>query len=640
MCGIFGVVGREPAEGAVLSRAIVSLRHRGPDDSGALSVRSLSGAECCDLAHTRLAIIELSPLGHQPMVSPDGRYSLTFNGEIFNFQEIRSELEARGHAFKGRSDTEVLLHAWMEWGTASLAWLRGFFAFAVFDRESGQVTLARDRLGIKPLYYCFPAGRLAFASEVRALLASGLADRRLDRDGLESYFAFGSAAEPATILAGVEMLAPGTWLRWSPGKEAEHGVFWNFRWETSPEPLPFEEAVERLRVVLTESVRLRLVADVPVGLFLSGGIDSSVLTALAAGQSSKPVQTFTVSFGHEAYDEEGYARSVAEKYGCKHHAVLLDPVRAAAEIDDAVAALDQPSCDGVNTYFVSRATRKEGITVALSGLGGDELFAGYPNFHKVRTYRDAGRRLPRGVLSWLERQLAEHAGFRVPNAASKALAVGATSGELTRIYAVLRAVFTDGQRQRLFGRVGPADRFVMVPQRFPRDGGGVEPATGLSVLELCNYLRNTLLRDTDAMSMASALEVRVPFLDHAVVELALSLPDRLKLLPGRTKALLAATVPDLPRSVTNRPKMGFTLPFAIWFRGPLRGWMEERLFSMELVRSGLVNEAALRQLWTSFLRGERFVSHSRVWALAVLAQWCASNRVSLEPEPGPRKERR
>jgi asparagine synthase (glutamine-hydrolysing) len=628
MCGFIGYSGqaRTAPSKERISQGLVALEHRGPDDKGQVVIDA--GGVTCHLAHARLSILDLSPLGHQPMTSPDGRYTMAFNGEIFNFLEVRLELEQCGHSFLSHCDTEVLLHAWMEWGTAALPKLRGFFAFAVFDRETGDLTLARDRLGIKPLYYSEQQGGIGFASEIRALLAAGLAERQIDREGLESYLAFGSVSEPYTILAGVRMLPAGTWLRWSPGK-IETGVFWKLPpVQVAAGKMSFGEAVEQLREVLRESVRLRLIADVPLGLFLSGGVDSSVLTALAAGESSRPVQTFTVAFGGGALDENRFARLVAERFGCQHHTVLLDRDRAASEIDQAVRALDQPSSDGINTWFVSKATRDAGITVALSGLGGDELFGGYPNFKRIAQLLRVGKFAPSRPFAVAERMVAARGRFLFPNALAKALAVVAESGDLAGLYSVLRACFTQGQRHLLFESDRTVGRFVTMPAGTFENG--LQPVTAFSVLEICNYMRNTLLRDTDVMSMAHALEVRVPLLDHRVVEFVMSLPDALKVRSGPNKALLAAVVPELPPEAVQRRKMGFTLPFDQWFRGPLRSWMEERLFSGELVRSGLTDHQSVRRLWSGYLRGERYVSHSRVWSLAVLAQWCASNGISLD----------
>lgn len=633
MCGIYGYVGPEAALASpeALETAIQALWHRGPDDRG--QHRDDAGAIVCGLAHTRLAIIDLSPAGHQPRTTSDGRYTIVYNGEVFNHVEIRGELAALGVGFDSSCDTEVVLKAYVRWGAECLSRFRGMFAFAIWDTRERTLFLARDRLGIKPLYYVErPGGGIAFASEVRALLATGAAERKLSRAALGSYFAFGAVSGPGTILDGVQSVSPGHTLELRNG----HTIlrrYWEIPLERAPHAT-FDDEVRALGPVLKEAVRLRLIADVPVGVFLSGGIDSSVLVALAAEPGAAPIHTFTVTFDETRYSEAPFAAEVASRYGCVHKQVHLPGARAALEIDAAVGALDQPSSDGVNTYFVSKAAREAGLAVALSGLGGDELFAGYGYFRAFARALPVARTL--GAFPSLLRAALLRAG-RLPMAPTqvrKLVALLASSGRPDTAYAVLRAMLTLDQRERLLTDelgAGAAYDGVTIPAHLHERlaSGEVDAINAFSALELTNYLGNTLLRDSDVMSMAHSLEVRVPLLDHLLVEKVLRVRGALKLSKAVNKPMLVAAVPGLPRDVLSRPKMGFTLPFDAWFRGPLRGWMEDMLLSSTTQQLGIFRPGAVERLWRSFLRSERYTSHSRIWCIAALAGWCRTNRVTL-----------
>jgi asparagine synthase (glutamine-hydrolysing) len=561
------------------------------------------------------------------MSAADGRYTLVFNGEIFNYSVLRGELEGFGESFRSRSDTEVLLRAFVRWGPECVERLRGFFAFAVFDRDQNALFLARDRLGIKPLYFAHTRCGFAFSSEVRALLPL-LSERRLDTEALQGYLAFGSYAEPGTAVRGIRLLPAGTWLLHTRAGEREER-YWEVPVARDPAFRHEPSAVEGLRTEIREAVRLRLVSDVPLGIFLSGGLDSSVVVAMAAETAGRALRTFTIGFEEAVYDESRHAALVAKTFGCEHVPVGLSAERAAAEIDEAVAALDQPSADGINTYFVSKATRAAGITVALSGLGGDELFAGYHhfrNFQRAIALRPALR-----ALGWFpgEAALPRSVALSTRQHVLKALALVSSGGGVAGIYRNLRAMFTPGQVHHLLdGGVNSARDLVHIPHGLGVEKAARDPVTAFAALELANYLRNTLLRDTDVMSMAHALEVRVPLVDHKVVEMAMATPGAFKMTGTTNKPLLAATVPTLPSSTIHRQKMGFTLPFDTWFRGRLRPWMEERLLGAPIRSVGVIDAEAVSRLWRSYLRGEENVSHARVWCLATLADWCWRHRVS------------
>ncbi|MHB0971432.1 MAG: asparagine synthase (glutamine-hydrolyzing) [Thermoanaerobaculia bacterium] len=610
MCGIFGYVGDpERARSIDVDRAIAALRHRGPDANGKFFDHR--GDLACVFGHTRLAIIDLSPLGNQPMTSADGRFTICYNGEVFNFRQIRDELVGLGHRFVSDCDTEVVLHAYIEWGEEALQRFRGMFAFAIWDGEQQSLFCARDRLGIKPFYYVNREGAFAFASEVRTLVRAGVADKQISLAALDDYLQFGSVQDPRTIFEGVHSLTPGTYVRVVRGR-ATFATYWT--WPAADSGKTFD--VEPLHERLVEAVALRLVADVPVGVFLSGGIDSSVVAALAARASSQPIETFSVGFEEAKFDERRFAAEVAKKYGCNHHEILLKPDRLRDELDDVIAAFDQPSIDGANSYFVSEAVAKVGLRVALSGLGGDELFAGYSTFRQLALLKSASSissRLPASVSRMIESGDPLASGVRRRKIAALMRAGGRT-GEINRI---MRTLFDEEQRKRLMN--------FRVEHVSESSNGSSDPINDYSRAELAGYLRNTLLRDTDAMSMAHSLEVRVPLIDHEVVEEAMRVPGRMKLSAATNKPLLRSAVPDLPESAAGRKKMGFTLPWDTWLRGPLRNRVTELLSR----KTHVLDAGATWKLWRLYLDRPGSVSFSRVWALALVIAWADANGVEV-----------
>jgi asparagine synthase (glutamine-hydrolysing) len=636
MCGIFGFVGPQEAASRIdLQAALAALRHRGPDGSGTFRGESRGpgrGERVCVFANTRLAILDLSEAAGLPMSTGDGKLTIAYNGEVYNFREIREELEGLGETFSTQGDTEVVLKAFRRWDAHCVDRLRGMFAFAVWQRDGGRLFLARDRLGIKPLYYVLRPGSLAFASEIRTLLATGTAEPRFSIRGLAGYLQFGSAIDPHTMLEEVESLAPGTTLEFERG-EGRARRYWSIPTSCEPSPSSEAETTESLRATLKEAVRLELVSDVPVGIFLSGGIDSSAVVSLAASSSSRPVRTFTVTFAERTYSEEPFAAEVARRFGCEHRNVQLSGERVLAELPAAIRSFDQPSADGLNTYFVSQAARLAGLTVALSGLGGDEVFAGYPHFRSFGRFLRFGRWTRYAFGATLERSLPPGRFPWLQTRTRKALTLSGAAGDPWKTYGALKAMFTDGQVRDF---VHPEYLAAVQSKDFGPDGvsaasngQGTDPVNLFSAFEMSHYMRNTLLRDADAMSMAHSLEVRVPLIDHVVVERVARIPGSLKIRGAQNKSLLTSAVGNLPLAAIDRPKMGFNLPMRDWFRGPLKSWMEESLLGDSIGRLGFLEASGVHRLWSMFLRNEQLVSHSRVWCLAVLSRWAAENRVSV-----------
>ena len=634
MCGIFGFVGRPERAAAIdLAAARGALAHRGPDDHGeyrGVPVRTAAGDVACVFAHTRLAIIDVSPAGHQPMVSGDGRYVLVYNGEVYNFRELRRQLEGRGTRFRSNCDTEVVVEAFAAWGPSCVTRFRGMFAFAVWDQREGRLFLGRDRIGIKPIYLIAGPDGIAFASEVRTLLATGVAAARLSRDGLASYLAFGSVAEPHTLVADVTSLPPATTGDYTAGKLSLQR-YWAVP-TTRPVRMTFEAAVDLVGERLRDAVSQRLIADVPLGVFLSGGIDSSSIVSLAAAAAAGPVHTFSIAFDESAYNEGTIAAAVAKRFGCTHTETLVDAADVALELEGAMAATDQPSADGLNTYVVSKAARQAGLTVALSGLGGDEVFAGYSSFRRFRRWLMAGRLarvVPRAV--WQHDSSAD-AFSRGANRTRTATSLRAARGEPRGTYAALRMMFDRGQATELlapdFRRlVGGDSAFPGSWARHEPAADSEDPVNELSRLEIDNYMVNTLLRDTDAMSMAHALEVRVPFLDHLLVEELARIPGPLKIEGKQNKRLLTASVPDLPPEVMGRAKMGFTFPFELWFRSLLKPIVERMLLD-GVADVPFLSQLGVERLWNGFRRGERHVSWARIWSVSSLVMWCSRERIT------------
>jgi asparagine synthase (glutamine-hydrolysing) len=554
MCGIVGILSTEPLPDLAvgpLPRVLAALRHRGPDDQGLF--RSAGGHAA--LAHVRLSILDLSPVGHQPMSTPDGRLTIVFNGEIYNFQELRRELEASGATFRSHSDTEVILRAYEAHGAACVERLRGMFALALWDERERTCLLARDPFGIKPLYLAESAGRLVFASEVRALMASGLVRRELDPQGLRGYFRTGSVSEPRTLLRGVRCLEAGHLAIWQAGR-LQARRYWELRFQ--PEAVAAPEAARTVRQALLDSVAHHFISDVPVGVFLSGGIDSTALVGLARTVGRADLHTYSIAFPGTPGDEGGLAQRTAAHFGTTHHEWKLDAAAGRQLFSQYLRVMDQPSIDGLNTFTVSKFARDQGMKVVLSGLGGDELFGGYPSFRQVPRLARLNRRLRwtgpiragvRAVLRRAHRPQLRRLGEMLGQPARLDTAYSALRGTFT--YAEATALTRHYTGKEVTDDCSDDDLFA-----------DPTPEDTVSRLELTRYMRNQLLRDSDVMSMAHGLELRVPFLDLPLVATLTRIPAATRLQPG--KRFLLQAVPEVPDWIANQPKRGFLFPFDQW----------------------------------------------------------------------------
>ncbi len=602
----------EPAVPGPVELMCDALRHRGPDDSGLY----VAPDHRCVLGNRRLAVLDLSPAGRMPMATEDGRFHLTYNGEVYNFPELRRELESRGHRFRSDTDTEVVLRSLVEWGPRAVTRFNGMFAFALWDAEHRALLLARDRMGIKPLYYALAGNTILFGSEIRAILASGLICRVADTTALSGYLTFGSVPDDRTAVRGVSSLPPAHYCEWRAGRLAFHR-YWDHAEELrSAPPLPAEEMVESVRNGLKAAVGRHMFSDAPLGLFLSGGLDSTTIAALMRASGGEDLRAVSIVFDEAGYDESSSARSAAQRFGLQHVETRVGAIDVAAGLDSIIMAMDQPSADAVNSYFVSKAAREAGLTVALSGLGADELFGGYPSFRLVPRVQSVQRTLSRlpghgRLLPLLARR------SRLPYRARKLMSWSAGAATSERAYAAVRGVISPGQQQRVAPRYTSFD-FANYVASFGVDG--LDSAERTSMWESRLYMHNQLLRDTDAMSMAHSLEVRVPFLDNDVVTLAAR--ARRLLSDGRKSVILGAREIYFPIGTQHHPKRGFSFPFAEWLRGPLSEWTRIALDEFALTAGG--DAASIRR---DFDAGR--IHWSALWTPAVLGRWLSAHGVSL-----------
>jgi asparagine synthase (glutamine-hydrolysing) len=620
MCGIVGFVSRDEhadarAAQAVLERMCRVIEHRGPDDEGTL----VEGAAAIGMR--RLSIIDLAG-GHQPLSACDPAISVVFNGEIYNFRELQPLLEARGHRFRTHSDTEAIVHAYEEFGDAAPEHLRGMFAFAIWDSRARRLFIARDRAGEKPLYYTVtPEGTFVFGSELKCLLEHSEVRRDVDTEALDAYLTFGYVPDPLSIFRGVHKLPPGHTLTLEGGRVTTK-QYWDFRYEPVEDARPVEDYLEELRALLDESVRMRLVADVPLGAFLSGGVDSSTVVGLMARATNRPVKTFSIGFNEDSYDELRFARVAASEFGTDHHEFIVTP-EICSVVDELVRHFDEPFADSsaIPTYVVSKLAR-EHVKVVLSGDGGDELFAGYTRYVTDRR-RSGFERLPRVVRKGLMQPL----GRALPHGAWGRNFIHNVAFDALDRYVEDISVFTRLDKLSLYAndfRSQLSDRRDRAPASFRAHAAGArsgEPLDALLYLDSKTYLPGDILTKVDRMSMAASLEARVPLLDHKLIEFVTRIPAALKLRGGETKHVFKRAVRGLvPDTILDRPKQGFGVPIERWINERLRGRVRGTLTESRTRQRGLFEQSHVALLLDEHERGRRDHSH-KLWSLFMLELW-------------------
>lgn len=636
MCGINGILGLKDS---MLAKQKVqgmntTMKHRGPDDEGIFVNEEIV------LGHRRLSIIDLSAAGHQPMSSYDGRYQIVYNGELYNFRELKFELtrvvsgsDQQAYFFQTNTDTEVIIAAYARWGENCVNHFNGMFAFAIWDNLKKELFIARDRLGIKPLYYIYTNNTLAFSSEIRSLLASGLIPRQLDENSLVDYLRYQTVHAPNTIVKGVKMLMPGHYMKGSNSKITIRS-YWDLKKNIShaSDGKSYSEVCKDVNGLLTKAVERRLIADVPFGAFLSGGIDSSAIVGLMSKVSTEKVKTFSVTFDESEFSESQYAQLIAKKFNTDHHEIKLNPTDFLKELPNALKAMDHPSGDGPNTYIVSKATKEAGITMALSGLGGDELFAGYDVFKRSL---DLNKKAWLNAVPKFMRRAGGNALTKVkPGVAAEKIAefLKQDSINFKSFYPLSRQMLMDrdilsilNKKELANNRVAEIITESQISDPPAGRAGLRSQISQVSIAEISTYMQNVLLGDADQMSMAHALEVRVPFIDYMLVEYVLGVPDKYKSAKSPKKLLVDSLGDLLPPEIVNRPKMGFSFPWKNWMQNEMKGFCEQRIVSLS--KHKLFNEKEVLELWNKFLNNNPKITWSRIWILVVLENWLIENQI-------------
>ena len=619
MCGVAGLLFQTPREdpadlGHDLWNMAGALHHRGPDDHGVWT-DGLAG-----LAHTRLSVIDLSQAGKQPMASDDGQVVLTFNGEIYNFRELRSELEGFGFGFRGHSDTEVLLNGYRHWGEDVLHRLRGMFAFAIWDAAKRHMFVARDRLGKKPLYYWYGDGRFVFGSEIKALFNCPGVPREPDYLAIHHYLTYQYTPSPFTAFKGVRRLPPAHCLSITPGSTPRVRRYWQLPRPRLARPAPLQELKEELTHRLSEAVRMRMVADVPIGAFLSGGVDSSAVVAFMAEHSSAPVKTFTIGFEEKEFDETSYARTVAKRFGTDHHEMIVRP--DSMDILPKIAWFyNEPYADisAIPTFYVSEMARKQ-VTVILNGDGGDEGLLGYGRYEYAATWPrvNGARRWTRDLASVVR----AGRGTRLSNlfAYLRQYSTGASKTYVQR-YSPSIAYFQDADKIDAYGEVlRPYLKHSSLDMLQPYFDDADDAVTGAAWADIHTYLPDDLLVKVDIASMAHSLEARSPLLDHEFFEWTAGIPSEQKIWGGSTKSLFKSAMEDrLPHDILYRPKMGFGVPVDRWLRDDIKPFASDLLRSPEFTSRGLFRPDYVNRIYQEHVAGSNH--QTRLWALIMLEIW-------------------
>jgi asparagine synthase (glutamine-hydrolysing) len=630
MCGIAGILRFDGrcADAGLLAAMTAAVAHRGPDGSG----HYVDGP--VGLGHRRLAIIDLSDAASQPLSNEDGTIRVSYNGEIYNFAEIRVELEARGHRFRSHTDSEVIVHAYEEWGPDCVARFNGMFAFALWDSRQQRLWLVRDRLGVKPLFYALLPDGVRFGSEVKAVLSDPAVERRIDVDALHTFLTFNYVPAPDTVFRQVRQVEPGHYLLIDRSGAVRDVQYWDVIYG-EPEAAPAQRYVEELSALLSDSVRLRLVSDVPLGVFLSGGVDSSGVAYWMSKHQPSPVRSFSVGFAHDSHDERAYARQVARTIGAEHHEAVVEG-DVASLLEAIVRHAEEPTADSsmVGVYRLAELARRH-VTVVLSGDGADEIFAGYETYQAHYLHRLWRRLLPRVVRRAVVAPLV--ASLRPSDAkvgVAEKLTRFVAAGDLDAddAHASWRRIFDEDTRRRLLAPLGagPSRDPLDVYRRAFAATKARHPLDRMLYVDTKVYLPSDMLVKVDRMTMAHGLEAREPYLDYRLVEFAARVPPSLKLRRFRNKkhVLKAALDGRVPREALHRKKQGFNMPKSRWIRDELRPFVTDLLAAPRLRRQGLLDPAVVSSIVDDHLAQRRDNSH-QIWSLLVLSSWFDQFGVSL-----------
>lgn len=628
MCGINGFISEKfmgEEKLSIVRKMNETLAHRGPDNDGVWNNEHIS------LGHRRLSIIDLSSESNQPFFSNDKRYIIVYNGELYNYKELKLELQRVQHGvdnppyfFKTNSDTEVILAAYIKWGAKCLDYFNGMYAFAIYDTLNDKLMLARDRMGVKPLYYYFGDEGFMFSSEVRPIIHSGVKSFSLNKEVIAEYAMYQTVFAPNTIIKGIKMLKPGHYAECQNNKATISSYYTTNEISTTSSDLSYKQICVKVNELLTHSVQRRLVADVPFGAFLSGGIDSSAVVGLMSKVSSEKIQTFNISFDESEFSESKYAQLIAKKFNTQHHEIKLSPQDFLKQLPEALAATDHPSGDGPNTYIVSKATKHAGVTMALSGIGGDELFAGYDVFKRMvelqkKSWLNTFPLFTRKLAGFaIQKQKKSISGHKISEL------LGQPKINFSSAYPLNRSLFTQQELATLLKQTNAYSQIEKIIATVPQIEKHLLSA--VSAAEIATYLQNVLLRDADQMSMAVALEIREPFLDYHLVDFVMGVNDAYK-YPHSPKKLLIDSLGDLlPNEIVNRPKMGFTLPWQYWLKNELKLFCKKNIY--EFAEYDYCNANEIKNLWQRFLNNDKTVTWSRIWHFVVLNNWLKENNVN------------
>jgi len=620
MCGIAGILSIKSTivEDAPIRRMTDAMAHRGPDAVGFFSEGPIT------LGHLRLSIIDLSSAANQPFTSNSGRYVMVFNGEMYNYNEVRAKLT--DYDFHTTGDTETLIAAYEKWGPECLQHFRGMFAFAIWDKKDRELFIVRDRMGVKPVYYFMDGQHFIFASEIRSILSSGLVRRKINAAALRDYFSYQSFSYPHSAIEGIDQLEAGSWIKIKDGKISKK-VYWDVTKSAGSFDFSDRKSVqEKIRGLMLQSVQRRMVSDVPVGAFLSGGIDSSAIVGLMAEAGTARPNTFTIAFSEKEFDESPYADIIARKFNTIHNSILLRPTVFLDELKNALDAMDIPSGDGINTYVVSKAIAGQGMRVALSGVGGDELFAGYPLFGQ---YLKLQKLKYWWKLPLPGRKLLADAFFAGKTGKKDRMAqlLKAPSCGIDQTYPIFRQVLTPHLIDSLTS-LGSSSFGTDLQGELAlkkSDLSHLPLLSQVSAAEYLGYTQHTLLKDTDQMSMAVSLEVREPFFDQDLVEFVAGVPDSLK-KPLYPKSLLVESLkPLLPDEIVLRKKQGFVFPWATWLRTDLQAFCDTHIRNM--ADRSFIQGDPLIKYWQDFLKGDKNIRWVEIWLFVVLEYWLEKNGV-------------